>query len=125
MAFFNELVGQAGMAAGTEANILSGNNETTFTSTGTTQATAVPLTSSNATLFSSTANAAYILPNDAGIVTIFNNSIGSAVIFPAVGFNINAGAVNAGFTLPSLKSALFFTYSTGGGYGNWAVILSA
>ena len=126
MAFFNELVAQGGEWAGGNAYVLSGNNDTIFSSSATTQATATPLTASNATITAAVANGAFILPNDAGIATVFNNSAVAAVIFPAVGFSINNGAANAGFTIPAGKSAIFFTalISTAS-YGNWAAILSA
>jgi hypothetical protein len=44
------------------------------------------------------------------------------LVYPVVGGAVQAGATNAGFSIPTLKSALFIARNGG---LNWAAILSA
>jgi hypothetical protein len=115
----------AGLAPLT-AGAVAGSLIDTMTATGSTQATALQLSDNNI-VTTAAAGTGVILPFQANTtpgdsVTVTNLGANALLVYPVVGGAVQAGATNAGFSIPTLKSALFIARNGG---LNWAAILSA
>jgi hypothetical protein len=116
----------AGLAPLT-AGAVAGSLIDTMTATGSTQATALQLSADNNIVTTAAAGTGVILPFQANTtpgdsVTVTNLGANALLVYPVVGGAVQAGATNAGFSIPTLKSALFIARNGG---LNWAAILSA
>ncbi len=110
-------------------NPLSYSNGTpnAVTATGTTAASAAPLSSAPLQLVTTpTANYGVILPLITGTLNltldlgVANMSSNALLVYPQTGYSIN-GTANNGKTVPANSNATFF----GDGAGNWRAIVSS
>lgn len=121
MAQANKLA-TSGIAA-VAANAIVGDTVIALTATGATQATALALTAGNNFVGTAAAGTGGILPtgNPGDMVFVYNGGSNALLVYPPVGGAVNNTAANTGFSVATLKSAIF-VYS---GAINSASLLSA
>ena len=79
--------------------------------TGETQATALQLNEDLNEVLSGSGGGVVLLPLEVGQwQSVFNGTGGNVLVFPAPGYNIDALAANAAYTLANLKTQIFFAY---------------
>lgn len=114
----------AGFAA-LQATSLKGAVADSLTATGSTQGTALALTSDNCVFTTVAASTGCILPANPdpmdGVI-VANLGANALSVYPATGGAINSGAANAAFSIGAGKVAEFFARP---GSLNWVAILSA
>jgi hypothetical protein len=114
------------MAAGTPAAAANQIGQDTpalaLVATGVAQADALPLASSFSVFGTVAAGTGGGLPS-AGAQQpyfIYNGGANALLVYPSLGQSINAGAPNAAFSIPTLKSAIFIPAGV-----KWGAIASA
>jgi hypothetical protein len=90
-----------------------------LTATGTTQATALALTS-NFSVFGTVGSNTGAILGPTGIYLIINNGSNALLLYPPIGGNINGGTVNASFSVTNGKAAIAISNGL-----TWFVNLSA
>ena len=104
---------------------------TALTATGSTQATALLVTSELSLFGTVAASTGAILPLNAepgDELVVVNGGANALSVYPQTGATINGGSANAAFSVAAGKSARFTAYQvTGRGVGtvNWVALLSA
>jgi len=117
---------QSGLSA-QNALAINGVGAGGLTATGSTQATALPLTTPSNEITTVAASTGVILPAAGGrvsagdIVAVYNQGANSLSVYPPVGGKIALGSTNAAFAVGSGKAALFGAK----GDGNYFAFLSA
>lgn len=102
----------SGFSAGA-ANAVNGNSTPSQTATGSTQATAYPLTTSTTEFTTVAASTGAVLPGTGGriqsgdIVFVINQGANPLAVYPPVGFKIGLSATNTSVAVASGKTALF------------------
>lgn len=95
-----------------------------LTAAGSTQATALPLSSDVNLIGTTAASTGVLLPPVSGpgdTVFVLNGGASALLVYPAGTGKVNALAASAGFSLPTLKSALFVAVNA----TDWVTLLSA
>ena len=95
-----------------------------LTATGTTQADALLMQTSNSQYTTVAAGTGAIVPSFAqpgDVVRAFNNGASALLVYPQVGGAINNGATNAGFSVAANKGVQFVMLSA----TLWGAVLSA
>jgi hypothetical protein len=105
MALKGELMA-SGMPSG-QANRLGLDTFTVVTQVGSSQATALSLTSNCVNVTAGTGGV--IITQTHAMHCIANNSGANCVVYPPLGGAINGGTVNAGFTLTTGKTLIVFS----------------
>lgn len=120
MAHKDELVGSK--IAPSLAAVLGDDLNTGLTATGSTQGTALSLSSSVSKFTTVSASTGAILPNASGKgeYAVYNGGANPLSVYPATGETINGGAANAAFTVTNGKAAVFKPVGQ-----TWIAILSA
>lgn len=106
------------------AQAIVGDVANNLTALGTTQANALKLASVNNVVTTAAASTGVQLPSTGtgdGIV-VANLGANALLVYPVVGGSIQGGAANAGFSVPTLKTAIFTARDAS---GNMIVNLSA
>ena len=122
MPFKQNLVG-SGIPPGA-ANHIVGLATVGLTATGTTQADALLMQTSNNQYTTVAAGTGAIVPSFAqpgDIVRAFNNGASALLVYPQTGGAINNGAANAGFSVAANKGVQFVMLSA----TLWGAVLSA
>lgn len=110
-----------------QAQVMNGVGQASQTATGSTQATAFPITTCSTEFTTVAASTGAILPatglnvSTGDILAVFNQGASTLTVYPPVGFKIGLAATNAGVSVASGKSALF----SARGDGNYFAIISA
>lgn len=105
----NHLIG-SGMPTGLAAAVTGGRGETSLTATGTSQTTALLLGGgANYVAIVSTSGKGVQLPlcDPNSTVIVYNGGANAMFVYGQTGESIGAGAANAGFNIPTKKSAIF------------------
>lgn len=115
------------MAFGTQsflAQAIVGDVANGLTAAGTTQANALKLAAVNNVVTTAAASTGVQLPSTAAGdgITVANLGANALLVYPIVGGSIQGAAVNAGFSVPTLKTAVFTARDAS---GNMVVNLSA
>jgi hypothetical protein len=95
-----------------------------LTAAGTTQANALKLSAVNNTVTTAAASTGVQLPatGPGDSILVANLGANALLVYPVVGGAIQTGATNAGFSVPTLKTAVFTARDA---VGNMVVNLSA
>jgi hypothetical protein len=105
-----------------------GNQPNALGCTGTAQATAAVIKTTNTELVPSSANTGAILQASAKVGTpyfLFNSQSTSAVVYPPTGGAMN-GTTNGGFTIAQNKAAILWQFkTTTSSVDSWAALLTA
>ena len=98
----------------------------TVVGVGTVVGAAAALVEGTNYLTSETGQTAFILPSKQaeGSPIVVRGGTVAALVFPPTGGIVNAGAVNASFSVTAAKTAVFFPVNDGTGL-NWIAVLSA
>lgn len=100
----------AGISAGTAA-VISGDCQDNVTAAGTTQATATPIYGDTVVITTAAASTGVVFSGPAFTsgddCIVANLGANALLVYPALGGQINALAVNAGFSIAAGKSAVF------------------
>lgn len=113
-----------GIGAGAAAAI-NGVATDSLTATGSTQGTALALSSDIAIFSTVAASTGAILPGNGSpsdSVLVHNLGANALTVYPATGQTINGGAANASFSIPASKAALFTLRPAATG---WIALLGA
>ncbi len=111
-------------AAGQLARSIVGGVTSGLTATGTTQADALLISTTNTQYSTVASGTGAILPsvaNQGDTYRVFNNGANALLVYPPTGGAINNGATNAGFSVAANKSAQFVMLTS----TLWGAILSA
>lgn len=115
------------MGAGTpgaQATALVGSSTTGLTATGSSQADALPIQTTNSEFTTVAASTGAILPafsQQGDSVFVYNYGANALSVYPPTGGSISNGATNAAFSIGTNKGALFKLISN----TRWGAILSA
>lgn len=102
-----------GTGALVAGSILCNKVSTGLTATGTTQGTALALTSTVNEVTTTASGAGVILPNKIGaLITVINSGANALLVYPPSGAAINALSINAGFSLAAGGKQTFIITST-------------
>lgn len=118
---------QALMAFGSgpaQAQAIVGDVANNLTAAGTTQANALALSAVNNIVTTTAASTGVRLPatNPGDSVTVANLGANALLVYPVVGGAVQSGATNAGFSVPTLKTATFIARDA---IGTMVAVLSA
>ena len=121
MALATELMAQ-GLPAGPAGAIGQDTPATGLTATGTTQGTALALTSSFSIFSTVASSSGAILPlaGNQNDFVVYNGGSNTLTVYPAVGQQINGLTANTGVSVPANKGAVFFAAGT-----QWIANISA
>jgi hypothetical protein len=109
-----------GIAAGAAGLLAQDLANTALTAAGTTQATALAMTSNFSIFGTVAASSGAIINQLHGVGWVVNNGANTLTLYPPVGSSINGGATNAGISVPAGKSAYYASNGL-----NWGVLVSA
>lgn len=122
MAFVQSLM--AFGVQGFAAQAIVGDVGNNLTAAGSTQGTALKLASANNVVTTTAASTGVQLPamGTGDCVEVANLGANALLVYPVTGGTIQGGAANAGFSVPTLKTAMFTARDAS---GNSFVMLSA
>lgn len=101
---------QAGMWDTLAKQVAGGDVQIAITALGATQATATPITGDIVQVtVAAAATGVQLAQLGSAYVQVFNGAANAVLVYPPVGSTINAGAANAGFSIPAGKAASFVT----------------
>lgn len=103
---------------------ICGDSSVALTATGTTQATALLISSNTNEIATTAASTGVVFPANqvpSDEIIVANYGANTLSVYPALGESINAGAANAAFSVATNKTAYFVKTSS----TRWSGILSA